>query len=593
VNEGWVGFVGSATDYDNSYVRFYLRVVTPPMSNDEPIMCFYDSGPTNVKLEIRLTSTGLLAAYGQGVTLLDTGATTINNGTWYRIEVLCGKGAVAAPWEVKIDGVSEISGTADLINAGTQEVRLGRTADRNGESVEYYYDDFFWSDSTWPGAGQCSAMTPRGDGFTDWSYTGSSSWESVDTIPVGTSDYVYSTTNGQIVLVLLDNCATAGISGAIHSVKSWGYYQRDAGANGSILAQLISGSTTIAQAFSTGSAWAPRLFFRDTDPNTSSAWSTAALDVVKIGAASDNVNNSRCSSLLLMVDYDPSAPPASDPETNTNTIGKFQSSRANRNAFRYLWNRAFDESANISDLGPVIYSEVRNRFRRSKVNFRVFEIHCFGLSADVPTLYSKGPSGQYRTQNNNAEGYLLWVGVDAMPDYSQAADAFSATIPLVLAWPLPAVVNEVLYIVPRYRDTWGCISQNLHPWIIELSPTGQVLAPIPAPTNVSAQPRTNGNIAVFFAYPTLTLERNPANMVRVWVDTVPPDTNDPPTYQQNVQTTPMVVAFGTYTPGLWYVSVALYRSLDSTTSPVVTTTVTFPDLPDALEPVYTDNVDWD
>lgn len=214
-----------------------------------------------------------------------------------------------------------------------------------------------------------------------------------------------------------------------------------------------------------------------------------------------------------------------------------------------------------------------------------------GAPGAVPVEYVTDQSGEYRIQNNSAAGYLLFIGVNGPPNFDLPAYSFSPTVPLNVAWPLPGSGIQNLFIVPRLRDTWGCVSQNSHPWIIRLSPTGELLAPLPLPESVRAYPRPNGNINVIGQYPTFAFDRDPADKVRVWVDTVsPPSTAGTATHEGNVTGSPWSVSFGSYGPGTYYVAVAYYRTADGALSSFVYDTVVFPELPDSPQAVFTENI---
>lgn len=207
----------------------------------------------------------------------------------------------------------------------------------------------------------------------------------------------------------------------------------------------------------------------------------------------------------------------------------------------------------------------------------------------VPINYETEQSGEYRIQNSAAAGYLIYIGVNAMPDFTQPAASFSASLPITIAWPLPGSGIQSLYIVPRYRDSYGCISQNSHPWIIKIDPSGKLLGPLPTPESVYAAPKSNGNIMVTGQYPTQDLEDDPADKVRIWVSTGTIDITATHTYQDNRTGSPWAIAYGSYAPGTYNVAVAYYRTLDGAMSTPVYTTVTFPEIP-GISAIFTENI---
>lgn len=270
--------------------------------------------------------------------------------------------------------------------------------------------------------------------------------------------------------------------------------------------------------------------------------------------------------------------------TRTDFIGKFKAPKYKPVPFPQNSDFEIQDNPDFDAINTIHHRFRPSHFKRQAAHYQVPATDIF------VTEYVTAQCGQYRIQNLAAEGYLIYVGVVTPPDFTQAASDFTASLPLVLSWPLPASGLETLYVVARYRDSYGCISQNSYPTIIVLSPTGRVFNPLPTPQEVIAYPQPNTNIAIAGQDPTYSMEDHPANKVNVWVDTVPPDTTTVPTYQGTLDANYFRVAFGTYAPGLYYVAVAFYRTSDSAQSGIVSTTVTMPDIPGAPSAVFTDNV---
>jgi hypothetical protein len=176
-----------STNFDvaTTYTRFYLYIATLPAANSEEFFTARTNAD-GVKLALRLNSAGNVLAYDTtGTNLLATGSTVLGLGQWYRIEVQCGTGG-AATYTVKIDGTQEFTGTGDLNATNNGRVTLGKRANRNGQTVDFYYDDLSVSDSAFPGAGACKVMRVSADGnYTTWTIGAGagSDWENIDEIP--------------------------------------------------------------------------------------------------------------------------------------------------------------------------------------------------------------------------------------------------------------------------------------------------------------------------------------------------------------------------------------------------------------------------
>lgn len=304
------GAAASFTPNTHRYLRFYFRYATKPSSNHE-IICQISSGSGRgaTHLEVRLDSSGNLRAY-RSTTALATGATVLAANTWYRIEVKRELGTNAA-WEVKIDGVSEISGTANFGASTGTTLAIGKILNRNSNTVDFFFDDVSVSDSGYPGAGAVLALLPNANGnYQTWSIGAGagSHYENVDEVPHD-SDTTYllsSLGSGDAETEALQATATVGISGTIAVAKSVAIAKRNGGTNGAVRLRLRSGSTdsdTSADATTTASyALLGRIY--ETDPATSSAWTTSGLDAVETGLIERSTTNaSRLTFTALMVDF--------------------------------------------------------------------------------------------------------------------------------------------------------------------------------------------------------------------------------------------------------------------------------------------------
>jgi hypothetical protein len=303
-----------STNFDvaTTYTRFYLYIATLPAANSEEFFTARTNAD-GVKLALRLNSAGNVLAYDTtGTNLLATGSTVLGLGQWYRIEVQCGTGG-AATYTVKIDGTQEFTGTGDLNATNNGRVTLGKRANRNGQTVDFYYDDLSVSDSAFPGAGACKVMRVSADGnYTTWTIGAGagSDWENIDEIPPDDdTTYLLSTlVSAQASTGAFETAASAGITGTVNSVQIVVVSKRDGGSNGSVRVRMRSGSTdfdtTSNQA--TGSAYDMLGISRDTDPATSAAWLLAALDSLEGGIIERSTTAAtRLTAVYAQVDYVP------------------------------------------------------------------------------------------------------------------------------------------------------------------------------------------------------------------------------------------------------------------------------------------------
>ncbi len=206
----------------------------------------------------------------------------------------------------------------------------------------------------------------------------------------------------------------------------------------------------------------------------------------------------------------------------------------------------------------------------------------------TPVTIAQQQIGKFRIQNLSIQGYVMYVGVGTLPDLNAAPSAFGTTLPLQLDYALPISGTTILYVVPRLRDSYGLESQNQNPTILTLTASGAVGNDIPVPLNIMVLPRQAGAIRILASYPTFVSDEDPADMIRVWVGLTLPDPNiDTPAYIGTVNSPDIVVEFGAYAPGTYFVVVGLFRSFDSKLSPTVTATVVIPEVPEEPEGVFT------
>lgn len=303
---------GDTTITTPVYGRFYFRIASLPASNEEFLSLYGNSGV--LKMTLRVNSTGNIIAYNNsGTSVLGTGSTALSTNTWYRIEVQCGSGG-SAPWEVKIDGVTEISGLSNNLSANFRSWCLGKRNNRNNGSVDFYYDDASFSDSGYPGRGGVRLMIPDSDGTTtNWTPSAGNRWECVNEIPHnGDTDYIVYSGVAANNDVGLASAATSGISGTINSIKCVTVGRRASGGVVSTvptyIPKIVSNGIEIAPV---NSSWGLNLatynlfgVMSETDPDTSAAWTTTGLNAAQLRVTSNISNATRVTSMVLSVDFD-------------------------------------------------------------------------------------------------------------------------------------------------------------------------------------------------------------------------------------------------------------------------------------------------
>jgi hypothetical protein len=295
------------------FYRFYFRADTLPASNSEELCSVYDSS-SSLKLAVRINSSGQLMAFDSTGTAQtgSTGSTVLSLAALYMIELKVGTGG-AAVWEVKINGTSEISGTGNLSSNGNSWLRLGKGTNRNGQSVDFYYDDVSIDDAAYPGPGEIKAANPSGDGaYTAWTGT----YQAVDDLLSqagndGDTTVLTTSANTAAETVALEDCATLGISGAVNAVKALVVIRKVSGTQTQVRFRLRSGSTdhTTANVQDTNLLTTYKAFARvfAVDPTDSGAWTTAKVDGLQVGMvhAQSQARVLNTTLIALMVEYTP------------------------------------------------------------------------------------------------------------------------------------------------------------------------------------------------------------------------------------------------------------------------------------------------
>jgi hypothetical protein len=320
---GWVVISGinnagemttTAANVVTSFTRFYLRIATAPTSNNECIFQVQNSS-SSVKLEARLSSNREIKLYDSGLSLLGT-SSALSLDTWYRIEIKCGTGA-SASYELKINGSSSLSGTADLLTDNANLWAFGKYSNRNTQSFDVYFDDIAIYGHDYPGSGDVRVMVPNADGTTaNWTPTGDSNrWDCLNDISSdGDSTYISSTSANEIYDANLESCASAGISGDVNAIKVIAiskYTGTDPGAS-PIEVRVKSGASVVQTDVGFSENGGPTSYRAYSlicyeDP-AGGNWSTSDLDSLQVGVSNENtVGTTRVTSLYSMVAYVPSA----------------------------------------------------------------------------------------------------------------------------------------------------------------------------------------------------------------------------------------------------------------------------------------------
>lgn len=292
------------------FCTFYFRVVSLPGANSEPIFQFL-SGTTTLKLELRITSGGLLAVYDKDVALVATGATALSTNTWYRICVRGGNGTTAAyavyvAAETADFGAAELSGTCNQLANNVDRCRVGRSANRNSQAVDFIYQDMVIdSANPWNNYNICIGI-PTGNG-SNTAFTGD--FNDVIQYPNdGDTTFVSTTSSGVVETFAMTDRADMGAntSDTIHCFGSV-CIAKGVALNENFSVTVVSGGTTSHSTNGNvgSTTYEARGYFHTVDPNTSAAWTWSAVDAAECGGRSGSTNEIRVSSVQSWILFTP------------------------------------------------------------------------------------------------------------------------------------------------------------------------------------------------------------------------------------------------------------------------------------------------
>lgn len=150
---------------DQSYFfRSYFRFQTTPTGTSRPFAICTSAGGLIAILELVNGTNVLRLLNGSGV-VQTTGTIALTAGVWYRIEISIDVPASGnTPIEVRIDGVTALSGSFALGNTAPGQFRFGVVGGNLGGIVSTNHDDVAINDeqgadqNSWPGEGAVYAL---------------------------------------------------------------------------------------------------------------------------------------------------------------------------------------------------------------------------------------------------------------------------------------------------------------------------------------------------------------------------------------------------------------------------------------------------
>jgi hypothetical protein len=318
------------------YERFYFCAVTLPSAGQAwTSIALARDNNGDAKWKLQVGNDGKIRMVDStGSTASTTGAAQVSahactsSGDWTRVEIKVVTGAAGA-YSVLIDGSSVLSGTMNSNTNNHSRVGIGFSDNLSSGSVEFHYDDFSLDSNAFPGAGKILRLAPNASpgNIHDWvTGTGASDYSEVNEVPASDTGYLECTSAGAARTDLVDlvDSATAGISGAIHSVKQFARLATSTGTSATSI-RIQSGplSSQTTATFANSASFANRFQIAQTNPAGGGVWSLPAIDAMQIGATENNAVISKLSAESALVEFDDTtvAPTATPTPTSTPTTG--------------------------------------------------------------------------------------------------------------------------------------------------------------------------------------------------------------------------------------------------------------------------------
>lgn len=297
---------------------FWMYVSTFPTNGKESFASHANTANGAVDV-LYLNPEGTITIRGALATSwIATTTTVISADTWYHICMTVSTGS-AAPYDLKINGVTDVSGTGNFSSSATRfrYARVGKTVDTNGSSPDMYFDTVVIDSTDCSGStDEIRAAMPDAPGtYSTWTGgTGASDWTQVDERPSdnNTSYVATSSQNYGKFSVQASSTANVGITGTVKAVKALvATVEAVSTTLTNFQTLFISGATeatTTSHTTMTNSYLFQEMFYT-TDPNTGSAWTTAALDDVEAGGVSVTASTTsfRISQVSIHALFTPSA----------------------------------------------------------------------------------------------------------------------------------------------------------------------------------------------------------------------------------------------------------------------------------------------
>lgn len=166
--------------------------------------------------------------------------------------------------------------------------------------------------------------------------------------------------------------------------------------------------------------------------------------------------------------------------------------------------------------------------------------------------YSGKAYGRYAIADAGAVLYEVYKGQDAAPDFTAAAAATSATLPIVHALAAPPSGTRTWHVVCRQRNAYNLVSQNRYARKFTINSSGTLVnSPLAEPESVTVTDTAGGAVQVAAVYYALR-DTTPADTFNVYAKV-----GSDPTPGVDTPTAVLMTNSGSWVSGVKYLDTTL------------------------------------
>jgi hypothetical protein len=265
--------------------ELYMSVWMRPQGTGPHIYFSNLSQANPIGLRYMTGATGSRWNAFRGGTQIAVGTVFSGLAEYVHVQMRVVKHGVSGVFQSYINGILDINFTGNADPGGGGDFEWAYITGSGTNSSQC--DDIVVDSANWPGDVRFVALAPNADTATkQWSRsTGSDNFSLVNTIPANDATYVHTDVDAQQDLYDVGNWSNSGLTAKL--LVHWLRARKETANTQQVKPLLKSGATlNTGAAINLSTTFAPYYKIHETDPNTSAAWTSSAIDAVQIGQES-------------------------------------------------------------------------------------------------------------------------------------------------------------------------------------------------------------------------------------------------------------------------------------------------------------------